>query len=325
VDLAAARAALLAADHVVPHTDADGLSAGALALRARGEGAERAVLLGRGEVPWGEAPPLPPGPVALLDWGVRPFSRSGLIVDHHAPEVEPERAGEDLVVLTGYGEDPETPTAPLVRRVVPEQPAWIATLGAVGDLGDKGFLLPEATATGKTAVRKLVPLVNAPRRLPDGPVRTALALLVEHDDPRAALKDPRVAELEEAKREWRAGFDLAVRTAPLVGDRVALLYFRSPYQVHPLVASTWARRLAPRVVLAANEDYLPGMVNFAARGGDGLDLRRLLREALPEQGGEFAHGHDRATGGSLDPDAFARLAAALGVSRGGAAGRGDSA
>ncbi len=66
-------------------------------------------------------------------------------------------------------------------------------------------------------------------------------------------------------------------------------------------------------MLAANEDYLPGMVNFAVRGGDGADLRRLLRDALPGQGGEFAHGHDRATGGSLDPDAFGRLAAALGV------------
>ena len=33
------RAAVLSADPVVPHTDADGLAAGAIALRARGEGA----------------------------------------------------------------------------------------------------------------------------------------------------------------------------------------------------------------------------------------------------------------------------------------------
>ena len=312
--LARARAALLAADHVVPHTDADGLAAGALALRARGEGAERAVLLGRGEVPWGDAPPLPPGSVALLDWGVRRFARPGVLVDHHAPEAEPEAVG-GAVVLTSYGAQPETPTAPLTRRLVPEQPAWLAALGAAGDLGDPGFALPEAAGAPKTAVRKLAPLVNAPRRLPDGPVRTALALLVEHDHPKGALADPRIAELEAAKREWRAGFDAAVRTAPIVGERAALLYFRSPYQVHPLVATTWARRLAPRVVLAANEDYLPGMVNFAVRGGDGVDLRRLLRDALPDAGGEFAHGHDRATGGSLPPEAFDRLVTALGVSR----------
>jgi single-stranded-DNA-specific exonuclease len=68
------------------------------------------------------------------------------------------------------------------------------------------------------------------------------------------------------------------------------------------------------VVLAANDDYLPGRVNFAVRGGeDGQDLRAVLRRALPDAAGEFAHGHARATGGSLAPDEFARLCAALGL------------
>ena len=302
-ELLDARAALLAAAAVVPHTDADGLAAGALALRARGEGAEAAILLGRGETPWGAA-----GPVAILDWGVRAWDGEGVVVDHHAPEGTPARA----VVVSSYGETPQTPTAPLVRRLLPEQPAWLAAVGAVGDLGDPGFALPECDGAGpKTAIKKLVSLVNAPRRLPDGPVRTALALLVEADGPKAALADPRIAELEEAKRAWRAEFDRVVRTAPrMVGDRVALLRFRSPAQVHPLVATTWSRRLAPRVVHAANDDYLPGMVNFAVRGGDG-DLRAFLKAALTGDHGEFAHGHDRATGGSLSPEMFERLLAAL--------------
>ncbi len=307
-DLQATREALLTAGTVVPHTDADGLASGALALRARGEDAEAAVLLGRGEVPWGRDFG---GSAAVLDWGVRPGAPAGVLVDHHAPEGEP---GPGTLVLSGYGATPERSTAVLVRALVPEQPAWIAAVGAVGDLGDAGFALPECAGAPKTAVRRLVPLVNAPRRLPDGPVRTALALLVEHDDPKAALADPRIGELEDARRAWRAGFDAAVRTAPRVGASVAALVFSSPFQVHPLVATTWARRLAPRVVLAANAGYLPGMVNFAVRGGpDGMDLRAMLREALPEQGGEFAHGHDRATGGSLDPPAFERLLVALGV------------
>src|SRR5215218_8549305 len=164
------RVAILAADHVVPHTDADGLAAGALALRARGEGAEAAVLLGRGEVPFGPDPPLPPGTVAVLDWGLRPLERGGAIVDHHEPEVAPEGAaagGAPVAVLS----DRAAPTAALVRRLLPEQPAWLAAAGAVGDLGDEGFGFPECAGAPKTAVRKLVPLVNAPRRLPDGPVR----------------------------------------------------------------------------------------------------------------------------------------------------------
>jgi single-stranded-DNA-specific exonuclease len=304
-----ARRALLDAVAVVPHTDADGLAAGAIALRARGEGAAAAVLLGRGETPFAADARLPDGPLAILDWGVRPLARRALLVDHHVPETA--ALGDGVVVVSSFGEDPEVPTAALMRRIVPDAPAWLAALGAVGDAGDAAFRLPECAGAPKTAVRRLVPLVNAPRRLLDGLVPTALALLVEHDDPRAALADPRAAELDAARAAWRAEFARAVRTAPRVGDRLAVLRFSSPAQVHPLVAIAWARRLHPRVVLAANDAYLPGRVNFAVRGGDGRDLRALLREALPEQGGEFAHGHPRATGGSLEPRAFERLLAAL--------------
>ena len=307
----AARAAVLSATAVVPHTDADGLAAGAIALRARGERADAAVLLGRGATPFTSSG-LPGGPLAILDWGVRPLARPGVLVDHHAPEGA--TGGPDgPIVVSSYGEAPEVSTAALMRRLFPEAPAWLAAVGAAGDLGDAGFALPECEgARPKTAIRRLVSLVNAPRRLPDGPVRTALALLVEHDDPRAALADPRVAALEEAKRAWRAEFDRVVRTAPrMVGERIALLRFASPAQVHPLVATTWARRLAPRIVLAANDGYLgPGVVNFAVRGGSG-DLRAVLKEALPGARGEFAHGHDRATGGSLPEPDFERLLAAF--------------
>ena len=300
---------LLEVDHIVPHTDADGLAAGALALRARGERADAAVLLRRGETPFGPGAPLPPGSVAVLDWGVRALDRPGLLVDHHAPEAEP-RAGQ--LVVSGYAERPETSTAPLVRRLVRAQPSSLAAVGAVGDLGDAGFALPECAGAPKTAVRRLVPLVNAPRRLPDGPVRDALALLVEHDDPRDALRDARAERLAAARDEWRGALAKAMRTAPRVGEHFAVIRFSSPYQVHPLVATAWTRRLAPRVVLAANDGYLPDRVNFAVRGGHG-DLRKLLRDALPDARGEFAHGHDAATGGSLALDDFDRLLDGLGV------------
>jgi hypothetical protein len=97
-----------------------------------------------------------------------------------------------------------------------------------------------------------------------------------------------------------------LRTAPQVQNGVAVIEFSSPYQIHPLVAQTWARRLAGNVVIAANADYVPGKVNFAVRGTAG-DLRALLRSALPDEAGEFAHGHARATGGSISPESFRRL------------------
>ncbi|MDP9377793.1 MAG: DHH family phosphoesterase [Actinomycetota bacterium] len=300
--LDAARAALSRAVAVVPHTDADGLAAGAIALRHRREPASAAVLLGRGETPFGIDADLPGGLLAILDWGVRPLTRPALLIDHHAPE-----APLGSLTVSSYGEQPEVPTAALMRRLIPEAPAWLAAVGAHGDLGDTAFALPEcAGAAPKTAIRELVSLVNAPRRLPDGPVRTALALLVEHDQPKAALADSRIGELREAKQAWRSEFNRVVRTAPRVSGDVALIRFDSRAQVHPLVATTWARRLTPRMVLVANDGYLPGRVNFAVRGGEG-NLRRRLREALPGVGGEFAHGHDRATGGSLAPEDFERL------------------
>ena len=305
--MSAASHALAAAAIVVPHTDADGLSSGAIALRARGEDAKAALLIGRGRTPFDADAPLPPGPPAILDWGVRDLERPALMIDHHAPDP----VGEGHVVVSGYGEEPQVSTSVLMRRVVPEAPAWLAALGAFGDLGTEGLALPECEGAPRTAVRKLAPLVNAPRRLPDGPVREALAILCESESPRAALADPRAALLEEARREWPSGLDAAMRTAPELLGEVALIRFASPYQVHPLVATAWQRRLHPRIVLAANAGYLPGRVNFSVRGGDG-DLRTWLADALPGDGGsEFARGHDRATGGSLSAERFADLVTAL--------------
>ena len=305
--LARARQALRQAAAVVPNTNADGLAAGAIALRERGEDASAAVLLERGVTPFAPDAPLPEGPLAVLAWGVRPLDRPGLLVDHHVPEAAPRG---DQVVITSYGSTPETPTAALMRRIVPDAPAWLAAVGSLGDVGDEAFALPEAPEKRRRAARRLCSLVDAPRRVPDGPVRTALDILVEAEDVRSALDDARLAELEEAKRAWRAELDRVAGTPPVVGEEIALLRFSSPCQIHPLLATTWARRLAPRVVIAANDGYLPGRVTFAMCGGEGSVLA-LLRAALPA--GLEAHGHDRATGGSLAPDDFERLLEALGV------------
>jgi hypothetical protein len=208
-DLLDIGAALRAAAVVVPHTDADGLASGALALRARGEDAEAAVLLGRGEVPWGRDFG---GSVALLDWGVRPSAPP-------RGDRRPPRARGRSGAANAGAERVRRRAGALDGRAralgVPEQPAWVAAVGAVGRPRRRRLRAARnAPGAPKTAVRKLVP---ARQRARAG-CRTArahrLALLVEHDDPKSALADPRVAELDEARRAWRAGFDVAVRTAP---------------------------------------------------------------------------------------------------------------
>ena len=307
--LVRARQALRNAAAVVPRADADGLAAAAIALRERGEGADAAVLLDRGVTPWTPGAPLPDGPLALLDWTMRPLDRPALLVGHDAPEAGPRA---DQVFVTGYGEAPGTATAALLRRIVPDAPAWLAAVGAVSALGDRGLELPEADERRVGAVRRLASLVNAARRVPDGPVRTALAVLVESEDVRAALEDERLAELEEAKRACRSELDRVKGAEPVVGETVALVRISSPLQMHPLVARTWARRLAPRLVVAANDAYLPGRVAFSMRGGAGAVLAQL-RAALPERLAGQVAGDDRAAGGVLEPEDFERAVAALGL------------
>jgi single-stranded-DNA-specific exonuclease len=270
--------------------------------------AARAVILSRGQTPFGPRPPLDRGSVAVLDWGVRELFRPGLIVDHHVVEA---RARADQVVVSGHGEEPETSTAPLMRRICPEAPAWLAAVGAVGDLGDAGWVLPECAGVPKGGVRRLVPLINAARRVPAGPIGVALELLTELNSTAAVLADDRIAALQEARVRCKDEYARALRTAPRVSGEVALIRFSSPCQVHPLIATAWAQRLKPRAVIAANDGYLEGKVNFAVRGGNG-DLRALLLDALPDARGEFAHGHARAAGGSLAPPDFDRLVRAFG-------------
>jgi single-stranded-DNA-specific exonuclease len=66
-------------------------------------------------------------------------------------------------------------------------------------------------------------------------------------------------------------------------------------------------------VIAANDGYLPGRVNFAMRTASTTDLLAFLRGlGLGEVEGEFANGHPAATGGSVPPAEFARLLRALG-------------
>ena len=92
--------------------------------------------------------------------------------------------------------------------------------------------------------------------------------------------------------------------------KVALIAFSSPARVHPLVAMRWAQRRPTIIALAANAGYLPGRVSFSMRTRTGIDLIGLLEGLHLTHGGEMAHGHDAATGGSLPSADFARLLAA---------------
>ena len=110
-----------------------------------------------------------------------------------------------------------------------------------------------------------------------------------------------VHALQQCRDEVNAALTRWSRQAPVLSDRVALIRVHSATQIHPLLAARWVSRLRPRIVLVANDGYLPDRVNFAMRCADpSVDLIAYLRSlAIGDIGtGEYAR-NTRATGGSL--------------------------
>jgi single-stranded-DNA-specific exonuclease len=295
---------------VMSHDDADGLSSAALLLR----GLERVGLhpvprlVGRGESAW-------EGPLAPGDWGGVVIADLGMmarlphpgvptvVLDHHVPR---EGARPAATIIHGHGMEPQPNTSVLAHRAVraPDEEAWITALGIIGDMNEEAGFPELALARERhriTHLRDAASLINAPRRAANPDARPALALILKSDGPKDLLsgRHPETAALLAAQEEVRRESEAARRVAPLVAGDVALLRLASPCQVHPLVAQSWARRLGGKVVIAANSEFRPGWVHFAARGGN-RDLVAFFRERTPEgAGAHYGGGHAGASGGAL--------------------------
>lgn len=318
---------------VAPHTDADGLAAGVIVIRALERlGAVPIVALpGKGEhvhTPSMRARlnELHADGLIVLDMG----SRSGpivegvptIVIDHHDARERPD----GVTFVSAAGCEPVAPTGLIAYLMLLELTAiedldWLALLATVGDLGTGApfseLLAGAAKRVKKTHIAKTAALINAARRSASYRPELALDVLLAARDPREIARGtlPGVAALEACRDEVNAEVERVARVAPLLSRDVALIRFSSGAQIHPLIATRWAGRLAPRIVLAANDGYLPGRVNFAMRSASQTDLLAFLRGlGLGDVEGEFANGHPRATGGSIPPHEFTRLLRALGYS-----------
>lgn len=316
---------------VAPHGDVDGLAAGVLVLRAleRSGASPVTCLPGKGEhvhTPAMQArlSALGADGLVVLDMG----SRAGpivaglptIVIDHHDAREVPD----DVVFVSAAKSEPVAPTAllayELLRGLVDiEDLAWLAWLGTVGDLGPShpfAHELAEPMAHHrKTHVQRAVSLVNAARRAGRYRPQAALDVLLAARGPADIARGsiPGVDELVACREEVNAELARVTRVPPRIAGEVALVRFSSPAQVHPLVATRWVSRLAPKIVIAANDGYLPGRVNFAVRSAADIDLLAFLRGlGLGAVEGEFANGHPRATGGSIPPGEFDRLLRVLG-------------
>ncbi len=315
--------------------DVDGLSGGAIvraALERRGVSAE-IVVAHRGEHVHTDAmrarlratrPDASPDALVVVDMG----SRAGaildrvptIVIDHHRPTGCPEGA----ILVSAHDHPPIASSSWLALHVAGgladvSDLEWLAVLGAYADLGAKADLPGFAAALGRAGrkdVAEAVALLNAARRAPV-PIEDVAARALIEARSAADVARGRVAgvdRLAEARRAVAEETARCARVAPKVAGRFALLRFSSPAQVHPLVATRWTGRLRGKIVIAANDGYLPGRVSFVVRCSEDVDLIEVLRAHAPnDAGAEYANGHARATGGSLTPRAFEELLANLGL------------
>ena len=303
---------------VLHDSDADGVTAGVVLARAleRAGFADVARLApDRERNAWTEANrarvrELKPRALFVLDLGssAAPVAEGvpTCLVDHHRPEGVPPGA----TLVSGYGWEPTPNTSLLVYELCRaladvEDLEWVACLGTLSDLGERApfELVARAKKRYKAKwLKEATALVNAARRASTyDPERAARALL-PHPGPRELVESDSgdVAALRAARAEVNAAMSEAKKAAPVFSGKVALVRVNSACQVHPLVAQIWRTRLPGYVVIAANEGYLPGRVNFSARSGGDTNVLDFLRAVkLGEGEGSYGHGHDQASGGSL--------------------------
>ncbi len=236
--------------HIVCDFDGDGLSAGALLVRAlRGAGYHdvSAECRRKAESAWGaeigerlrnRAASHGIDALVVADLG----SRDGvilsnemgqpvplLLIDHHRPIGQPqgstlissyERGGRD-----GQGSDLATTglmswwAARALVGDAADEWLWLAAISLLSDLGDRAPFaeLAEAKARyGTGALRDATSLVNAPRRTAAGRADAALAVLLAAGGPREVVDGsrPETAELLRAKREVTEALAVARKQPP---------------------------------------------------------------------------------------------------------------
>ena len=309
--------------HILCDSDADGLPAGALllrALRAAGYARVTAECRRKGESAWDKevherlrARRIEKRLDALIvaDLG----SRDGviienvalLLIDHHRSIGQPE--GSTLITSYGtgspHGDGKDVATTGLLcwwcaRALCGEKRAaawlWLAGISLLSDLGDKAPFAEMAAAKarfGGSAMRDATSLLNAPRRTTGGRADTALLLLDKADGPKDVTsgKLPETADLQRAKAEVAHALAVARKQPPRfssamrdeLGADLVAIRMHTGCQVHPLVAQQWRGRFPKSVVFGVNTGYRQGYVNFSGRAPAGVNLIDFLARHRPPE------------------------------------------
>lgn len=266
-----------------------------------------------------------PDALAVMDLGARaeplvPGVRT-LFIDHHRPE----SVGSGDILISAYDWDPIPNTSLLAYHCAAAicdaaDLDWIAALGVLSDLGDKApfpLLARVRERYSISRLREITTLINAARRGPVHQPEIALRLLLNHDSPESLEQDggDDLETLRSAREIVKRELAQAKKAAPVFSGDVALIRTSSRCQVHPIIAQIWRTRLPKYVVIASNDGYLEGRVNFSMRTASDRNLLDFLGGIdLGPGEGSYGRGHDQATGGSLDIERWNLLLHRLGFS-----------
>ncbi|GAA6614966.1 hypothetical protein NUACC26_007550 [Scytonema sp. NUACC26] len=312
-------------------SDADGIAAGVvleLALSKAGFGNVTRVIPDRERNAWTIAnrqkvQAAAPNSLFVLDLGSQSESVIPGIptcfIDHHRPEGVPP--GDTLISAYTWEPIPNTSLIvwELCKGIVDVSNLdWIAAIGTISDLGEKApFEMLGVAKSRYTAkyLKEATTLINAVRRASQYNPEVAAEVLLTHNSPRDIFNSntPEVEQLRSARAEVKAAMDEARKAAPIFAGNVALVQINSPCQIHPLIAQSWRSLLPKYIVIVANSGYIPGRVNFSVRTDSEINVLDFLRNiGLSEDEGNYGHGHDFASGGSLPVERWHELLAKLG-------------
>ncbi|ROW01057.1 hypothetical protein VSDG_02825 [Cytospora chrysosperma] len=346
---------------IVPDKDADGLTSGAilrktLILLGLEPDSISAHLLKKGNNIHDQSERAAmaahdPAYIFVLDQGSRKSPpvidtfHKALVIDHHY--ALDDDFPEGSLHVTACNSPPVATSSLLTYLIcrdldddVEKHCDWLCIMGTHGDLGNTlkwEAPFPNMRDTfrmyTKKAINEAVSLINAPRRTSAFNVSAAWAALTAAKSPVDLLRN---RDLLAARAEVNAEVERCTHTAPKFSSdgKVAVFRMNSEAQIHPVIATRWAGHLQSsklEVVMAANEGYLPGKVNFScrvprsARARDppvniievleGIAARSPDETLRTRLGESFARGHKEASGGIVQVNEFEELIEIMGVGK----------
>lgn len=312
-------------------SDADGITAGVLWQRAL-ERIEYSMLArvvpDRERNAWTpenkrRVAELNPQHLFVLDLGNQPHdvveNVPTCFIDHHRPG----QTRDDQTLISAYSWNPIPNTSLVINELFAPLVAlsdldWIAAIGAFSDLGERApFEIIATTKKKYTAkyLKEATALINAIRRASNSNPEAAARALLKHSSPKELVwsSDDDVNLMKAAREEVKAAMNEAKKAAPVFAGQVALIRVHSSCQIHPLIAQIWRGRLPKYIVMAANDGYMEGRINFSCRASGDTNVLQFLRGIQLSDGeGNFGNGHDGASGGSLPPARWNELLQKIG-------------